>query len=190
MSKHCYYKSKVLEYVKFFGHKEALVSAGPATIYLSLGSNVGTREDNLARAIQLISDRMRVVKKSSVYDTAPVDIPQPRFLNMVCEVTSTLPPAGLLVLLKGIELRLGRNPGTSGLPRPIDIDILLYGDLVLNTPDLTIPHSKLAEREFALAPLAEIAPDLVHPVLKKTVKEMLSAVAGKQDVVKLRTPNA
>lgn len=163
------------------------MSTGPATIYLSLGSNVGSREDNLAQAVQLISDRMRVIKKSSFYDTAPVDIPQPRFLNMVCEVSTTLPPSGLLVLLKGIELRLGRVPGTSGLPRPIDIDIIFYGDTVLNTPDLTIPHARASEREFVLAPLAEIAPDFVHPVLKKTVKELLKAVAGKQDVVKLRT---
>ncbi len=162
------------------------MSTGPATVYLSLGSNVGNREDNLARAVQLISDRMRVIKKSSFYDTAPVDIPQPRFLNMACEVSTTLPASGLLVLLKGIELRLGRVPGASGLPRPIDIDIIFYGETVLNTPDLTIPHARASEREFVLAPLAEIAPDFVHPVLKKSVKELLSAVGGKQDVVKLR----
>ena len=162
------------------------MSTGRTMIYLSLGSNMGSREDNLARAIELTADRMRVTKKSSVYDTAPVDIPQPRFLNMVCEVSTTLPPAGLLVLLKGFELRLGRVPGQSGLPRPIDIDILFYGDAVLNTPDLTIPHPRAAEREFVLAPLAEIAPDFKHPVLKKTIKELLSAVAGKQDVVKLK----
>ena len=163
------------------------MSTGPAMIYLSLGSNTGSREDNLARAIELISDRMRVTKKSSVYDTAPVDIPQPRFLNLACEVSTTLPPAGLLALLKGFELRLGRVPGMSGLPRPIDIDIIFYGDTVLDTPDLTIPHPRAAEREFVLAPLAEIAPDLKHPLLKKTIKELLSAVAGKQDVVKLKT---
>ena len=165
------------------------MSTGPAMIYLSLGSNTGIREDNLARAVELISDRMRVTKKSSVYDTAPVDIPQPRFLNMACEVSTTLPPAGLLVLLKGFELRLGRVPGKSGLPRPIDIDIIFYGDTVLDTPDLTIPHPRAAEREFVLAPLAEIAPDFKHPLLKKTIKELLAAVAGKQDVVKLTTPS-
>ena len=106
---------------------------------------------------------------------------------MACEVSTTLPPAGLLVLLKGFELRLGRIPGQSGLPRPIDIDILFYGDMVLNTPELIIPHPRAAEREFVLAPLAEIAPDFRHPVLKKTISQLLSAVAGKQDVVKLKT---
>ena len=166
------------------------MSIEPAVIYLSLGSNVGSREDNLANAIQLISDRMRMRKKSSVYDTAPVDIPQPRFLNMACEVTSTLPAPGLLALLKGFELKLGRVPGQSGLPRPIDIDILFYGDTVLKTPDLTIPHPRLAEREFVLAPLAEIAPDFVHPVLKKTISELLAVVAGKHDVVKLKGTGA
>ena len=162
------------------------VSTGPAIVYLSLGSNVGSREDNLKGAIELIADRMRLAKKSSVYDTAPVDIPQSRFLNMVCEVSTTLAPASLLSLLQGFELKLGRMPGTSGLPRTIDIDILLYGSLTLNSQDLIIPHPRMAEREFVLAPLAEIAPDVEHPVLHKTIQELYSAVAGKQDVVKVQ----
>lgn len=160
------------------------MSTEPVDVYLCLGSNVGSREDNLEKAMGLISHRLRLKKKSSIYDTAPVDIPQPRFLNMVCEVNTTLPPQALLALLQGFESMLGRAPGRSGMPRPIDIDILFYGDLVLNTPELTIPHPRLAEREFVLVPLAEIAPDLVHPVLKKTISKLLTSVAGKQDVVK------
>jgi 2-amino-4-hydroxy-6-hydroxymethyldihydropteridine diphosphokinase len=165
------------------------VSTEPVTVYLCLGSNIGSREDNLQKAMGYISHRLRLGKVSSIYDTAPVDIPQSRFLNMVCEVSTTLPPTALLSLLQGFESMLGRLPGISGMPRPIDIDILFYGDLVLNSPELIIPHPRLAEREFVLVPLAEIAPDLVHPVLKKTIKKLLTSVAGKQDVVKFEQKN-
>jgi 2-amino-4-hydroxy-6-hydroxymethyldihydropteridine diphosphokinase len=161
------------------------VSTQPVAVYLGLGSNVGEREENLNKALGLIAHRMRLGKVSSIYDTAPVDIPQPRFLNMVCEASTTLPPPALLTLLKGFEQMLGRLPGKSGLPRSIDIDILFYGDTVLNTPELTIPHPRAAERAFVLVPLAEIAPDLEHPVLHKTIRQLSKAVAGSQDVVKL-----
>jgi 2-amino-4-hydroxy-6-hydroxymethyldihydropteridine diphosphokinase len=164
-----------------------MMSTEPTTIYLSLGSNLGSREDNLKKAMDFIAHRLRLGKVSSIYDTAPVDIPQPRFLNMACQVSTTLPPAAMLALLQGFESMLGKIPGRSGLPRPIDIDILFYGDLILDGPDLKIPHPRLTEREFVLVPLVEIAPDLIHPVLKKTVKQLLAAVAGKQDVVKIES---
>ena len=146
------------------------------TVYLSLGSNLGNRQDNLNKALELLSQRLKVEKVSSTYDTEPVgNIEQPRFLNLACQVYTTLAPMELLALAIGIELKLGRTLGRANAPRPIDIDILLYGDQVIETPELVIPHPRLTERAFVLIPLAEIAPDLVHPVNGKTVKELMKA---------------
>jgi len=161
------------------------VNNGPANVYLGLGANLGDREKNLKMALDLISHRLRLGKTSSVYDTAPIDPKQPRYLNMACQVSTMLPPPALLTLVQGFESMLGRAPKSSGASRPIDIDILLYGHLHFTSPDLIIPHPKMAEREFVLAPLAEIAPDVVHPVLKKTISELLVPLARTQDVVKM-----
>ena len=157
------------------------------TVYLGLGSNMGERQDNLDKALDYLSQRLRVAEVSSVYDTEPMGNPeQPRFLNMVCQVNTMLKPKDLLTLAKGIERKMGRTPGKPNLPRPIDIDILFYGDEVINTPELVIPHPKLTQRAFVLVPLAEIAPDLVHPVNKKTIKEIIKEVKrGVQGVLKL-----
>ncbi len=155
------------------------------TVYLSLGSNMGDRQQNLDLALKLLSQRMQVVKVSSVYDTEAVGpISQPRFLNLVCEVKTRLAPEGLLTMVKGLELKMGRK-GRTGEPRIIDVDILLYGDTVVKTSDLEIPHPRMAERQFVLVPLAEIAPDAVHPVLKKKIKELNKAIKEKQGVMKL-----
>ena len=155
------------------------------TVYLGLGSNMGDRQDNLDRALDLLSQRLRMGKISSIYDTEALgDTDQPRFLNLVCQAHTRLEPAGLLALVKGIERKLGRV-GKSGTPRPIDIDILLYGEQVTQTPELVIPHPKMAERAFVLVPLAEIAPDLVHPVNGQTMKELSVAIKEKQGVLKL-----
>jgi len=152
--------------------------------YLSLGSNLGNRQANLDMALHLLSERMRMGKVSSIYDTEPLgNVNQPRFLNLACEVFTRLSPEGLLALSRGIERKMGRY-SRSGEPRVIDIDIVLYGDTVLDTPDLVIPHPKMAERSFVLMPLAEIAPDLVHPVLKKTIRELNQAIKEKQGVLK------
>ena len=155
------------------------------TVYLGLGSNMGDRQENLDRALEFLSQRLRMGKISSIYDTEPLgDTDQPRFLNLVCQAYTRLEPMALLALVKGIENKLGRT-GKSGAPRTIDIDILLYGEQVLETPELVIPHPKMLERAFVLVPLDEIAPDLVHPASGKTIKELLKSVTEKQGVLKL-----
>ena len=174
----------------------------PVSVYLCLGSNLGDRKENLDKAMSFLGQRLRIEEVSSIYDTEPEDNPdQPRFLNMVCHAYTLLEPQGLLALLKGIEAKMGRVPSKPNSPRTIDIDILLYGRQTLYSPTLTIPHPRLPERAFALVPLNEIAPELVHPVSGKKVKQMLadlehgvqgvfkfvepceeSAVEGKQDV--------
>jgi len=126
------------------------------TAYLSLGSNLGDRHYNLDRALDYLSQKLRLEKVSSIYDTEPVgNTKQPRFLNLVCQVSTGLEPMALLTIAKGIESKLGRLPHTSGEPRPIDIDILFYDDQVIETPKLVIPHPRLTERAFVLIPLAE-----------------------------------
>jgi len=144
-----------------------------AMVYLSLGSNLGNRQHNLDRALDFLSQRLQVEEVSSVYDTEPVgNTNQPRFLNLVCQVSTRLEPMALLTLVKGIESKLGRLPNTSNEPRPIDIDILFYDERIIETPKLVIPHPRLAERAFVLVPLAEIAPELVHPISGKTIVEL------------------
>lgn len=154
------------------------------TVYLSLGSNLGERRENLQKALEFLSQKLEMGKCSSIYETEPIgDASQPKYLNMVCQASTRLSPLALLTLLKGIETRLGRI-GISGDSRPIDIDILFYGDQVLNTPRLTIPHAKLMQRAFVLVPLVEIAPHVRHPLSGLTAAELLSKVDGKEGVVK------
>jgi 2-amino-4-hydroxy-6-hydroxymethyldihydropteridine diphosphokinase len=154
------------------------------SVYLGLGSNMGDRQGNLERALDLLSQRLKMASVSSIYDTEPVgNTDQPRFLNLVCQVYTRLAPGALLALVKGVESKLGRT-GKSGAPRPIDIDILFYGDHVVETPELTVPHPRLTRRAFVLVPLSEIAPGLSHPVSGKSVSELLGRVSGRQSVIK------
>jgi 2-amino-4-hydroxy-6-hydroxymethyldihydropteridine diphosphokinase len=155
--------------------------------YLCLGSNMGDRRENIYKALDYLSQKLRITAKSSVYDTEPVGNPeQPRFLNMVCQVKTMLKAADLLVLVKAIERKLGRIPGRPNSPRPIDIDILFYGDQVIENRELIIPHPRLTQRAFVLVPLAEMVPAMVHPVNKKTVGELLKELKrGVQGVLKL-----
>ena len=160
----------------------------PTRVFLGLGSNMGDRELNLRMALQALSQKTELVKVSSLYDTAPVgNTLQERFLNMACAAATALPPIALLAFVKQIEQKLGRRPRPVNSPRPIDIDILFYGDLIINTPGLVIPHPRLTERAFVLAPLDEIAPRFIHPVTKQTVSLLYKTLKiDPGDAVKLQ----
>ena len=153
--------------------------------YLSLGSNIGDRAAYLREAIARLSAVGTVTSISSFYETDPVEVTeQARFLNCAVALETALAPAELMPGLLEIERSLGRERVQKKGPRTIDIDILLFGDLVVNRPDLTIPHPAMAQRRFVLAPLAEIAPAAVHPVLKKTARQLLEELPSGQNVWK------
>jgi 2-amino-4-hydroxy-6-hydroxymethyldihydropteridine diphosphokinase len=146
-------------------------------VYLSLGSNIGDRESNLKTAIeQLGAQQVRVLRVSPVYETEPLEFTDQRwFLNLVVEAETGLFPLQLLGRTERIERALGRVRSVPKGPRTIDIDILLFGSTVMRGARLEIPHPRLAGRRFVLAPLADLAPDLRHPVTHQSVREMLAA---------------
>lgn len=160
-----------------------------ATAYLSLGTNLGDRARNLISALEEIArlPASRTVRVSSVYETEPVlppsVPPQHEYLNLVAEIETGLSPEDLLSRLLAIESRLGRTRREKNESRIIDIDLLLYDERILNRDPLSLPHPRIAERRFVLAPLHELAPGLRHPVLRKTVAELL---AGAPDNHKIR----
>jgi 2-amino-4-hydroxy-6-hydroxymethyldihydropteridine diphosphokinase len=155
-------------------------------VYLSLGSNVGERAKNLQDAIEALAGAgVEVSRVSSIYETEPVDLrEQPWFLNCVVEAHTHLPPLELLEALRAIETRMGSKKLVAKGPRLIDMDILLYGDETIDTPELQVPHPRIHLRRFVLAPLAEIAPQSRHPISGLTAAEMLARTADKSQVRK------
>jgi len=159
----------------------------PRLAYLSLGSNLGDRDRYLREAIRRLRSLGRVPAISSLYETQPVDLTaQPWFLNCALALETAASPAQLMGQLLAIESAMGRQRIQKKGPRTIDLDILFFGDLVVNTPALKIPHPAMQERRFVLAPLAEIAPLAIHPLLNKTIQELLEELPPGQMVKRLR----
>ena len=160
------------------------------TAYLSLGSNLGDRAAHIEDALARLAEAgVAVRRRSSLYETQPVGTTAQRwFVNCIAEIETELMPLALLHLLKRIEREMGRNPSTGRQPtaRLIDIDIVAVGQLVADSPELTLPHPRLAERRFVLQPLFELAPDWRHPITRLSVSEMLSALGDPATVRRLR----
>ena len=154
-------------------------------VYLGLGSNLGDKRGNIQRAVERLHEISTGLTVSSFYETAPVGVTlQPSFVNAVCGMWTDLDVFELLSELRDIQRDAGmRGPVLNG-PRALDVDILLYGSLVVDLPHLTVPHPRMADREFVLRPLAEIAPGVVHPVMKKTAAALLADLDGNSQ----RTP--
>jgi len=156
-----------------------------STIYLALGSNLGDRAHNLRSAIDLLAPEVTVQNISSVYETKPQYVrEQPLFLNAALQATTSLAPHDLLSFLKSTEEKVGRIPSFPNGPRTVDLDILLYDDVVLHSPTLTIPHPRMSERAFVLTPLNDIARDVLHPIQKTTIRELLNALPSADDDVR------
>jgi 2-amino-4-hydroxy-6-hydroxymethyldihydropteridine diphosphokinase len=153
------------------------------TTYLSLGSNIGERAGNLRNAIEQMRALGQVTAVSSFYETEPIEFTeQPWFLNCVVELETVLTPVELLGGILRIEEKMGRHPLVKKGPRNIDLDILLYGDEIVDTVELTIPHPAMHERRFVLEPLAEIRPEAWHPVDRRSIGELLDALPPGQTV--------
>lgn len=157
------------------------------TVFLSLGSNIGDREKNLRTAIAALADaRVRVTRVSSLYETEPVDLlEQPWFLNCVLQAETDVAPLDLLRALHEIESRMGSKKLVPKGPRLIDLDILLYGDETIDTAELQVPHPRMLLRKFVLGPLAEIAPNVKHPLWKGLVSQLLADLSDSSVVRKL-----
>lgn len=157
------------------------------TVFLSLGSNIGDREKNLRTAITALAEaNVRVTRVSSFYETEPVDLrEQPWFLNCAAQAETELPPLELLRALREIESHMGTRKLVPKGPRLIDLDILLYGEETIDTPELQVPHPRMLLRKFVLVPLAEIAPYLKHPSWGEIVSQLLDGLGDSSAVRKL-----
>lgn len=145
------------------------------TVYIAMGTNLGNRLANLRAAIKSMPPEITVLAESQVYETPPWGYEnQPAFLNMVIKAETGLEPESLLAYLKQLEVELGREQNIRWGPRLIDLDILFYDDLVLDTPPLVIPHPRLHERAFVLVPLMDVAPELIHPVFQRSASDLLA----------------
>jgi 2-amino-4-hydroxy-6-hydroxymethyldihydropteridine diphosphokinase len=158
------------------------------SVYIALGTNVGEREANLLQALQLLPESgVQIRRVSSIYETEPVDyLDQEWFLNAVLEAQTELDALDLLSALRVIEARMGSKKAFAKGPRKIDLDILLYGNETIDTPELRVPHPRMLERKFVLVPLAEIAPNLRHPTWKSGVAHLLAATPDRSTVKKFR----
>lgn len=153
-------------------------------VLIALGSNLGNRGENLRKAITALEPHVAVQKKSRVYESMPQGVgEQSLYLNMAISGETELAPRALLDVLQQIERDLGRAPNSHNMPRPIDLDIVLYGDTVLDTPELTLPHPRMHERAFVLVPLEEIAPFHTHPVLHKPIIDLWDELGVYSDLL-------
>ncbi len=156
--------------------------------YLGFGTNLGDRKKNLAQAVNGLNARpdFNVIRTSGIYETEPWGLTeQPNFLNMVAEITTSISPRELLERVKKLERDMGREDGPRFGPRLIDVDILLLEDLVVDEPDLQVPHARLHLRAFVLVPLTELTPDSIHPVLGETIAQLTTQVDGLDGVIPL-----
>lgn len=157
-----------------------------STVFVGIGSNLGNRIENCANAVRKISDFATVSAISSIYETEPVgNEDQPNFINCAVKIETDLSPYDLLLSLQSIEDILGRERIQKWGPRIIDLDILFYNDLVIESDELTVPHPMAHLRRFVLEPLSEIAPDLIHPTLKVSVSNLLEGLYDPKSVVKI-----
>ena len=156
-----------------------------AVVYLGLGSNLGHREKNLSQCLRELEglDCLRVIRKASIYEAEPVGFKnQGWFLNTVVKIETKIPPLSLFYLLKGIEKKIGRGKGKRWGPREIDLDMLLYDNMVMSVDKLILPHSELHKRKFVLVPMVELNSRLKHPVLNLTFKKLLKNIKERQEV--------
>lgn len=157
-----------------------------AVVYIGIGSNLGDKKANCLRSLKKLSAAGVVIRKeSALYETMPWGLEeQPGFMNMTAEAETGLPPEKLLGVLKEIEREMGREESVRWGPRLIDLDLLFYDDKIIESETLTVPHRHLHERKFVLLPLSEIAPDLIHPVFKRSIKELKEILDNGKDHIR------